>query len=1252
MNPNPMNQQFEMLMNQLMQTSNAAIRAAEAANALMTSSSTSTSSSGNGSSKELYKLISKPSVFAPENKEQEISQWKDWFWSIRQYLAVVDSAYESDVSLLLRDLDTPVLHDELDDAKKDRSRFLYSFLSSLVKGRPLTILKNIGECNGLEVLRNLVQTFQPSSKTRSLAIMNTIMGWKEFDMRQPLLPQILKLEEAFLELARVSDPLPENLKLAVLSRCITGQLKTYINVHLDEGASFDAMREAVLRFDRATTKWTSTTGLGQDDPTPMEVDRIKGKEKGKKGKNGKDGKGKQGKSKGYGKDFNSSFQQSKGKGKEQKGKGYGYDNKGKGKSDDLKGWKGKGKYNSPGKSAGRGKGYGWNQHGSQQNWNYGNNTWYRDDRVRQVEESGPIVHGSQVSAGTSASQAASSSGETQTQKTVRFICEPNASSSTSTSNPIIFDLTGSSHGSGHVRAIHSDVSSNVAAIALDDRHGVCSCEYFDMSGDSDCEHVPDDLRVVDLRSKMEYVRMVQISELDDDAVEIVIDSGSDASVIPFSMVHVGDEVSQESQSVLYDAQGNVMEGAGERKIEIVLQGETVDQFDASLKTTPILFREQAHVGPVSNPILCYGRLLENDWGIENISGEPFLKHASGVQVPLHYKGRSLAVSGKVRQIEQVKTEKSIRAIQIQVPPVRFTSCPLGWSSLGDLRVCHTMQKTVVNPQDDEVALTFPFRTTLMKFDVGWKVHELSEDWRQAERERTAQTLSGKYRECLTIMSKTSMSLTSLGLRLFSEGDASQEVPGSNFGALPTSETAQESADRHVPPEPEVQADFEFGREDRVPSELQGFSNLEGRYHAVEVPVRLEEVQEDGSFLIEGVVVTLDSTCKVLKAACSHLGLSQSGGKAKLFGKIQAHFDQKRIELTREAAMKARDMDERSAETIPLMEPPSQDEIERHLLSHLPYAGWCSSCVMARGRQDSHKLAETHRVQREHPTVSMDFAYTGYGDGSLHGGKVESSDDKEKLCCLVLHCSETGSVHAIPVDQKKNLAFLTGEIVRYIAWLGHGTCIVRCDQEPVLLKLQKLVMDARLKVELKTIRENPPIQAHASNGLVENSVQRIRNMSNTLLHYLREKTGLKFDAKHSLTAWSWSHAAWLLNRYQPNHGRTSYELLTGHGYNGKIALYGEPVLAFTYVPGKPKGIAKWTRGVSLGKSMLNDMHIIATPERIFLTRAIRRNMSDWADATDLYVKFDIHPWRIAGMMGVKSIPDLKAVRIGAEAAPAL
>ena len=147
-----------------------------------------------------------------------------------------------------------------------------------------------------------------------------------------------------------------------------------------------------------------------------------------------------------------------------------------------------------------------------------------------------------------------------------------------------------------------------------------------------------------------------------------------------------------------------------------------------------------HFRPVSNPILFHGRLLENDWGIEHHWWTSWNMHLAFRFPWKNY--------GKVRQVERVKTEKSIRAMQIKVPPVRFTSCPLGWSSFGGLRVCHTLQKTFVNPQDDEVALTFPFRTTLMKFDFVWKVHELSEDWRQAERERTAQTLQWEVQRVL------------------------------------------------------------------------------------------------------------------------------------------------------------------------------------------------------------------------------------------------------------------------------------------------------------------------------------------------------------------------------------------------------------------------------------------------------------------------------------------------------------------------
>jgi len=345
-----------------------------------------------------------------------------------------------------------------------------------------------------------------------------------------------------------------------------------------------------------------------------------------------------------------------------------------------------------------------------------------------------------------------------------------------------------------------------------------------------------------------------------------------------SLTHVGEKVAEESQSVLYDAQGNVMEGAGERKVEIVLEGKTLGEFGEHLSTT----------GPVSNPILCYGRLLENDWGIEKVDGEPFLKHASGIQVPLHYKGRSLAISGKVRQIEQVEVKHSVRAIQIDVPPVQFISSALGCSSVDEFRVCHTMQKTVVNPHDDELARTFQYRTTLMKFDAGWRVHELCEDWRHVDHERAAQTLSWKYRECVTIMSRESLSLSALGLSSDADvfpgtSSSSTNDARADLNVSDMNDAPQEISGQQVPSEAEVQDLFEFGREQGVPSELQEHGNLDIQYHVVDVPVRLEEVQEDGSFLIEGVTVTCDSTCKVLRAACKCLGLSQSGGKARLFG---------------------------------------------------------------------------------------------------------------------------------------------------------------------------------------------------------------------------------------------------------------------------------------------------------------------------------------------------------------------------------
>ena len=195
----------------------------------------------------------------------------------------------------------------------------------------------------------------------------------------------------------------------------------------------------------------------KDEVVATEVDRIKGGKKGKydvKGK-GKDARGKDGTRKGFGSYQN--FQNYKGKGKSHGDfKGKGRDGKGKHEGKFGKGKFEKGKEKGKSKDSGedgKGKGQGWNSG----TWNqYGNSNWnWNYNRVRQVDET--HADSSQVST-TSPSASVSQVAGSETNKTVRLITEPNASS------PVVFDFTGgsSSYGDGYVRTISEvvDVQSD------------------------------------------------------------------------------------------------------------------------------------------------------------------------------------------------------------------------------------------------------------------------------------------------------------------------------------------------------------------------------------------------------------------------------------------------------------------------------------------------------------------------------------------------------------------------------------------------------------------------------------------------------------------------------------------------------------------------------------------------------------------------------------------------------------------------
>ena len=85
--------------------------------------------------RDLAKLIPRPGTFNPTDREQEVLQWRDWYWTVKQYLVVVDAAFQDELEKLESNLTTEIDWELLDEGEQQRSRFLYSLLGSLVQGR-------------------------------------------------------------------------------------------------------------------------------------------------------------------------------------------------------------------------------------------------------------------------------------------------------------------------------------------------------------------------------------------------------------------------------------------------------------------------------------------------------------------------------------------------------------------------------------------------------------------------------------------------------------------------------------------------------------------------------------------------------------------------------------------------------------------------------------------------------------------------------------------------------------------------------------------------------------------------------------------------------------------------------------------------------------------------------------------------------------------------------------------------------------
>ena len=131
--------------------------------------------------------------------------------------------------------------------------------------------------------------------------------------------------------------------------------------------------------------------------------------------------------------------------------------------------------------------------------------------------------------------------------------------------------------------------------------------------------------------------------------------------------------------------------------------------------------------------------------------------------------------------------------------------------------------------------------------------------------------------------------------------------------------------------------------------------------------------------------------------------------------------------------------------------------------------------------------------------------------------------------------------------------------------------------------------------------------------VERCIQTLRKQASCIMEQAEDSCGVRLPPEHALRAWSFLHAAWLLNRFASHTTTrsTPFQLANGRPYNGKIACFGEFVHLLYRRTGVKMGPV-WIPGIWLVKTAEGneDCHVVATNHAVLKGRAIRRSSESW------------------------------------------
>ncbi|CAE7812845.1 unnamed protein product [Symbiodinium sp. CCMP2592] len=418
-------------------------------------------------------------------------------------------------------------------------------------------------------------------------------------------------------------------------------------------------------------------------------------------------------------------------------------------------------------------------------------------------------------------------------------------------------------------------------------------------------------------------------------------------------------------------------------------------------------QEAFTVASVINPLMAIGKLFREGWELRVNEEEGMCLTDGSSRIPVHLHKNSLAAYAYVQtpsrsrsySSNNYKMVRTVVQLNKHVQEAVNREEP-GWHNTDSMVIVkYATQSSYENPSLMYSPTHFPYRSTLVKEERGWRAVEVSRKY--SEKADPFEEFAEGEKEVVTAISAKPIPLWILGTLTLPETEQTKKAMVVTTGEWYTqgdciySTEIYEHSDDWFRVKPGVVEDlkaeaaaeelkkkkeehYKEKEDSAAPPEAEECKDEEMREAQAdqEAPQEVVEVLEE-SFYHEGVEYTAQkSSLKELQALCREYRVKTTGSKKQLLKRLATAVREERL-----STQHKEQREHHQAYHLAPPQEPTEEERAYHNLTHLPYQPWCPHCVAMKAREDNHKKGlskPSSSTDSAKPVISFDFCYTSTG----------------------------------------------------------------------------------------------------------------------------------------------------------------------------------------------------------------------------------------------------------------------------------